>query len=174
MGSGARPLAGLTTVARRTILKGGPLSGRLEAIWIKRMKRGPMDPADQATLVADRGIVGNADQGGRRQVTVIEQETWRTMMAELSADISPAARRANLMVSGISLRDSRDRVLHVGDCRIRLLGETRPCEQMDDALPGLRRVMAQPWRGGAFGEILDGGEVRVGDTVQLEDGGPEG
>jgi MOSC domain-containing protein YiiM len=149
------------------------LSGRLEAIWIKRMKRGPMDPADQATLVADRGIVGNADQGGRRQVTVIEQETWRTMMAELAADISPAARRANLMVSGISLRDARDRVLHVGGCRIRLLGETRPCEQMDDALPGLRRAMAHPWRGGAFGEVLDDGEIRVGDPVRLAPAPPD-
>jgi MOSC domain-containing protein YiiM len=149
------------------------LSGRLEAIWIKRMKRGPMDPADQATLVADQGIVGNADQGGRRQVTVIEQETWRTMMAELAADISPAARRANLMVSGISLRDSRDRVLHVGGCRIRLLGETRPCEQMDNALPGLRRAMAHPWRGGAFGEVLDNGEIRVGDPVRLAPAPPD-
>jgi hypothetical protein len=31
-----------------------------------------MDPATVATLVAGRGLVGNADQGRRRQVTVIE------------------------------------------------------------------------------------------------------
>ena len=47
--------------------------GRLEAIWIKRAKRGVMDPVSRATLVADRGITGNANQGGRRQVTIIEQ-----------------------------------------------------------------------------------------------------
>ena len=35
--------------------------GELAAIWIKRMKRGPMDPAPAATLVSGRGLVGNAD-----------------------------------------------------------------------------------------------------------------
>jgi MOSC domain-containing protein YiiM len=143
------------------------MAGRLEAIWIKRSKRGPMDPAQQAELIADRGIRGNADQGGRRQVTIIEREAWDAMMSELGAAIGPSARRANLMVSGVRLADSRDQVLSIGDCRIRITGETRPCEQMDDALPGLRRAMARPWRGGAFGVVLDDGVIRVGDVVAL-------
>jgi MOSC domain-containing protein YiiM len=149
------------------------MTGRLEAIWVKRSKHGPMDPAGKATLLADRGIVGNADQGGRRQVTIIERETWATMMAELDADLDPAARRANLMVSGVPLAGSRERILRVGGCRIRIMGETRPCEQMDDALAGLRRAMARPWRGGVFGVVLDDGEIRVGDDVQLEAGGSD-
>lgn len=52
-----------------------------------------MDAVQLAELVAERGIVGNANQGGRRQATIIEQEAWQTMMQKLSADISPAARR---------------------------------------------------------------------------------
>jgi MOSC domain-containing protein YiiM len=145
------------------------MTGRLEGIWIKRMKRGPMDPADEATLVADRGIAGNADQGGKRQVTVIEREVWDAMMDELQGDIEPAARRANLLVTGITLARSRGKILHVGDCRIHIQGETRPCERMDEALPGLRRAMAEPWRGGAFGVVLDDGQIRVGDPVRLSD-----
>jgi MOSC domain-containing protein YiiM len=149
------------------------MTGRLEAIWIKRAKRGPMDSVENANLVADRGIVGNADQGGRRQVTIIERETWDTMMRELDAHVDPAARRANLMVSGVRLAASRGMILDVGACRIRIMGETRPCEQMDEALPGLRRAMANPWRGGAFGVILDDGDIRVGDPVRLAPAQPD-
>ena len=48
--------------------------GELKAIWIKRAKRGPMDARERARLIAGRGIEGNANQGGRRQVTLIDLE----------------------------------------------------------------------------------------------------
>lgn len=145
------------------------MTGHLERIWIKRMKGGPMDPAETASLVADRGIVGNADQGGRRQVTVLEHEAWDVMMAELGdPELDPSARRANFLVRGVALRDARGQVLRVGGCRIRIEGESRPCEQMDDAYPGLRRAMARAYRGGVYGVVLDDGVVRVGDAVALE------
>ncbi len=41
-------------------------AGTLEAIWLKRVRGGPMDPVASAELVAGRGLVGNANQGGRR------------------------------------------------------------------------------------------------------------
>ena len=144
--------------------------GRLEAIWIKRMKRGPMDPARSARLVAGRGIAGNANQGGRRQVTIIAREVWERLMRELDADLAPSARRANLMVSGLSLENARGRTLRVGEVRVRLFGGTKPCERMEEALPGLRAAMRPHWRGGAFGEVLDDGEIHVGDAVVLEPG----
>ncbi|MFB3820117.1 MAG: MOSC domain-containing protein [Candidatus Methylomirabilales bacterium] len=145
-------------------------AGRLEAIWVKRMRRGPMDGVESATLVAGKGIVGNAHQGGRRQVTIIEQEAWEAMMRELGAWLPPSARRANLMLRGVRLQDSGGRTLRVGGCRIRIFGETKPCAQMDEVLPGLREVMYSDWRGGAFGEVLAGGRIAVGDTAGwLED-----
>jgi MOSC domain-containing protein YiiM len=144
------------------------VSGRLEAIWVKRMKLGPMDPVAEARLVAGRGIAGNANQGGRRQVTLIEREVWEDLMRSLGGALPPWRRRANLMVSGVSLVRTRGRVLAVGGVRLRVLGETKPCERMEEALPGLREAMFPDWKGGAFAEVLDDGTVRVGDGITWE------
>jgi MOSC domain-containing protein YiiM len=140
--------------------------GELANIWIKRAKRGKMDPAQSATLVAGRGIVGNADQGRRRQVTLIEEEEWRALMDELGGDAPPSSRRANLMLRGIRLHSSRGQVLRIGGCRVRVRGETMPCYHMDEVLPGLQAAMRRDWAGGAFAEVLDDGEIHVGDPVE--------
>src|ERR671910_1027205 len=87
----------------------------LEAIWIKRAHRGPMDPVQEAELDPQRGIVGNADRSRRRQVTLIEHEVWTRLMAELGADVDPSARRANLLLRGVSLAHTRGRILRIGD-----------------------------------------------------------
>jgi MOSC domain-containing protein YiiM len=71
------------------------------------------------------------------------------------------------MVSGIRLENTRNQVLHLGDVRIRLIGETRPCERMDAQVPGLTAALDPHWNGGAYGVVLDDGEVSVGDEARL-------
>jgi MOSC domain-containing protein YiiM len=119
----------------------------------------------EAQVEVGSGIVGNADRSRRRPITLLEAETWLRLMNELNAHVDPSARRANLLVSGIPLANTRDRVVRIGTVRLRINGETTPCERMDDALPGLQEAMRPGWGGGAFAQVLTAGTIRVGDPV---------
>ena len=39
---------------------------------------------------------------------------------------------------------------------------------MDEQCPGLTAALEPEWRGGAYGIVLDSGQVSVGDAVTLE------
>ena len=125
-----------------------------------------MDRVLFAEAVPGRGLAGNANQGGKRQVTLIDEGRWQESCAELAIDVDPSARRANVMLRGIDLEQSRGRTLRIGPVLIRIYNETRPCEQMDDAQPGLRAALGPRWRAGAYGEIVEGGVIRVGDAAE--------
>ena len=141
---------------------------RLEAIWLKAAKRGPMEPVSEATLVAGQGLEGNVDRGGYRQVTLLDANAWEAATREVGAEVSPDARRANLLVRGVDFRDTADRVLRIAGCRIRIRGETLPCGRMEDAAPGLKAALKPDWRGGAYGMVVEGGPLALGDTVAWE------
>jgi MOSC domain-containing protein YiiM len=125
-----------------------------------------MQRVEQAEVIAGRGLVGNADQGGRRQITIIDEAAWRAATSELGVDIDPAERRANLLLRGIDFRNSRGRLLRVGSCTIRVFTETTPCTKLEKLQPGLRAALKNAWRGGVSGEIVESGTMRVGDTVE--------
>lgn len=144
------------------------ISGELEAIWVKPARGSPMQEVSSATLEAGAGIVGNADRGGRRQVTLIERERWSDALEDLGADVDPSARRANLLLAGVDLKESTGRVLRVGGCRLEIQGETTPCARMDEAAEGLQEALRPDWRGGVYATVVDGGELSVGQAARWE------
>ncbi len=142
----------------------------LHQIWIKRSHRGKMDAAMRANLITGRGLAGNANQGGPRQITLMDLGRWQELMDRLGADLDTNARRANLVIDSLDLFDSRGKTLRIGAARLLIHGETRPCERMDEALPGLQEMMRDRWSGGVFAEVIEGGEISVGDEVEWVSG----
>jgi MOSC domain-containing protein YiiM len=127
-----------------------------------------MDAVEHAELVVGKGVAGSVGRSSRRQVTVIEREVWERVQRELGAVIPPAARRANLMISGIALVETRGQLLHIGETVLRIGGHTTPCERMDEAHQGLQAALRTNWGGGAFAQVVVGGTIRIGDAVQWE------
>jgi MOSC domain-containing protein YiiM len=137
----------------------------LVAIFVRPSARAPVQALDETAAVAGVGLEGDHAGGGARQVTLLAQQAWAAACAELGQPLPPSVRRANLVLDGIDLRESRGRVLRIGVCTVEIAGETRPCELLDSAAPGLSKALRPEWRGGAFGRILGGGKLAVGDPV---------
>jgi len=148
--------------------RSAPSDPRIVAIYLKRAHRGPMDPVAEATLVAGKGLDGNVDRSRRRQVTLLELENWQQSTADVGSHADPSRRRANIVVTGISLAHTRGRVLRIGNARLAVGGELTPCERMDEVHEGLQAALRSDWRAGVFAQVLDGGVIRVGDPIAWE------
>jgi len=140
-------------------------AGTLQAIWAKQARGEPMLASESGALIAGLGLEGSAPTRGKRQVTVLSKEAWERAAAEAGSSAPPETRRANLLVSGVDLFATTGRTLAVGETRILIHGETRPCQRIGGASPGLLDALAPEWRAGAFGEVVCGGPIRVGDRV---------
>ncbi|MEM7288122.1 MAG: MOSC domain-containing protein [Actinomycetota bacterium] len=125
-----------------------------------------MDGVTEAT-VDEEGIVGNADRGGRRQVTLISAEAWAAACDVLGEDVDPVTRRANLLVSGVDLEDTRSRLVRVGEVALEVTTETVPCRLMDFFHEGLMGALKPEWRGGVSARVVTPGLIRIGDPVHL-------
>src|SRR6266513_2596945 len=100
-----------------------------------------MDSVEEATLVEGQGVAGSVDRGRRRQVTLLESEAWAACMSELGVHKDPALRRANILLGGVRLVDTRGRILVIGETRLAIGGELTPCERMEQVTTGLQAAL---------------------------------
>jgi MOSC domain-containing protein YiiM len=128
-----------------------------------------MDSKLTARAIPGKGLAGCASNSRTRQVTIIEREVWEQLMKETGGNAPPSVRRANVMVSGFPLVDTRNRLLRMGGALLRIAGETRPCEAMEEAVAGLQSAMSRDWGGGAYAQVVAEGDITVGDSVEWVD-----
>lgn len=143
--------------------------GQLLGIAYRDASRQPMRVADTGFLSKAGGVEGDfRGRKGPRQVTVLCAEQWRAACAELDAELPWTTRRANLLISGITLGPACvGRTLRVGTALLRITRETDPCRRMDEQHHGLRRALTPDWRGGACAEVIADGAIAIGAEVQL-------
>ncbi len=137
-----------------------------------------MEPLPSVAITAAAGNQGDsrgavrAGKIPRRQIALIEAESWQAAMDELALFEGMAlpwyARRANLCVRGLRLPREAGCVIAIGQsCRIETTMECDPCRRMDELTPGLMAALTPDWRGGVLGRVLCDGPVSVGDEVRI-------
>lgn len=154
--------------------------GRLAGIARHNRPRGPIETVERVSVTRELGVVGDArgairpGKSPRRQVSLIEAESWAAAMADLGLDGSGEAlpwhsRRANLLIEGLRLPREEGAVIAIGSSlKIEVTMECDPCWRMDEIKPGLKAALTTDWRGGVLGRVLCDGDIAVGNEVRIE------
>ena len=146
------------------------ITGKLLGIAIKESKRSPMVLKEWLNVTTKQGVDGDHRGGpGARQVTVISQDSWDKACQDLDKSLPWIARRANLLVGGVELKDSGGKFLKIGELVLGITGETKPCQRMDEYCQGLQEVLKPEWRGGVSCKVIKSGSIKVDDIVRLSD-----
>lgn len=155
--------------------------GRLEAIFLRPVRREPVVAAQVVNVLVDRGLQGDRAAakepwragGNKRQVTLIQAEHLPAIAAFTKLDkVDPAWLRRNLVVSGLNLLAARalfkdgPMILCLGDTvQLEITGPCEPCSRMEELLgPGGYNAMRG--HGGLNARVLMGGQIRTGDAVR--------
>ena len=148
--------------------------GRLLGIYIAARAEEMPRSLEKVQALAGRGLEGDryaaktgtfSDRPKRRDVTLIEAEELDAYERRSGKKLSAAESRRNLLTQGVRLNDLVGREFQVGAARMRGLRLSEPCTHLvrlthPETLPGLVH------RAGLVAEILNDGELRVGDAVK--------
>jgi len=142
--------------------------GELLDIAIRRDAGAPMETMPSARVTCAAGVEGDPrGEPGPRQVSLVSRDLWTEACRELGVDLPWTLRRANLLIEGVPLSSAVGRRLHVGRVVLEITDVSTPCEEMDAQHPGLRKALEGDSRGGLVGRVVEGGQINVGDPVEL-------
>ncbi|MDA8242504.1 MAG: MOSC domain-containing protein [Elusimicrobia bacterium] len=146
--------------------------GRIFSINISSAKGVPKERRGRAVLLKGLGLEGDAHAGTDvRQVSLLDMESVRGQMADArakgaSVEIRPGIYAENITTEGLALSE-----LKIGDRlkagRTAVLGISKIGKECHDRCAIYREVgdCIMP-RKGVFAEVLEGGEITVGDGIE--------
>lgn len=149
--------------------------GEVVAIHVAPAAGAPMEARTVVHTSAGRGLDGDRYRAGQgafsartgpgRQVTLIEAEAIEAAARESGLELAPGATRRNLTTRGVPLNHLVGREFRVGTVRMRGIKLCEPCGHLQRMLgvDGVVQVLAH--RAGLNAEVLDDGDIEVGDEV---------
>jgi len=145
-----------------------PQVGSLEWIGLRPGHRAPVQVVNSVRAEEGRGLLGDRyaqSPGTKRQVTLLQAEHLPLIAALTGhAALLPEWLRRNLVISGINLLALKDRPFRIGSALLEGTGLCHPCSRMEEVL-GAGGYNVMRGHGGITARVLQGGEIRVGDTV---------
>ena len=148
--------------------------GVIESIALAAEAEGPMKAVSVAEAIEGRGLLGDRyerkagtfsnPKGGGYDLTLVEAEALEELSSK-GVELSPIEARRNIVVRGIALDELIGRRFRVGE--VECYGQRRcePCSHLERLTqPGVLRGLVH--RGGLRADILSGGRIRTGDSVE--------
>jgi MOSC domain-containing protein YiiM len=147
------------------------------AIHIAPAASRPMAAVEQALAVPGKGLAGDRyfDSQGTffknkkispdKEVTLIEQEALAALRGEYNLELLPHESRRNVLTKGVALNHLVGREFRVGKAKLRGIRLCEPCKHLEK-LTG-RSLKGLVHRGGLRAQVLQEGEIRVGDEIVL-------
>ncbi len=130
----------------------------------------PKLPIDVGRVMAD-GMEGDGHEHEKhvtplQAISLIDVEDLDTLRGE-GYDVSPGAMGENLTVTGLDVDGLRpgDRLLLSGGVVLEYTKARKPCFVLDSISPRLKEVV--PGRCGGYAKVIEAGEVRPGETIQV-------
>jgi MOSC domain-containing protein YiiM len=145
---------------------GQPARGRVVAISISAQKGTPKTNVPAARLIVDHGLEHDAHAGpGPRQVSLLAIESIDKIRAR-GLDVAPGAFAENITTQFVRLPG-----LHVGD-RVRIGPAELVITQIGKECHSRCAIFATAGdcvmpREGVFAQVVTGGDIRVGDPVEI-------
>ena len=138
--------------------------GTIVALHIARVKGTPSDPVTEATAISAEGLEGDrsCSPSNTRQVLFMDRETLDQF------ELKPGQIKENITTSGLDLSKAQGgQVVFIGDAvTMELVGDCEPCGKMDAIRAGLRQEL--DGRRGVLAMVINGGSIKVGDSVRIE------
>ena len=147
-----------------------PQKGNVEWIGVRTKKKEDLLEVKSVKVNKGTGLEGDHFKGistDKRQVTLIQHEHLNVVSSILGGKgVNPKKTRRNIVVSGINLLSLKHQQFRIGSVVLKTTGICAPCKRMEENL-GLGGYNAMRGHGGITATVIEEGEIKLGDIVEL-------